>query len=875
MKINSISVFNFGKLKDFSLDFDSDLNIICERNGWGKSTITAFIKVMLYGFDNEGSRDEFVKERKRYFPWHGGTYGGSMTFTVDNRKYKLTRIFHEKQSLDEFDLRDFDTNMPSSDYSVNIGEELFKINSESFSKTVFIKQSDSAVTGVSGDINSKLGNISDSIDLNKFESALKLLQNKSNFLWPTRKTGEIYKLKNRASEIKGELKGVSSLEKSIDEVSERISEANSELKKFNDSLSEIKKQKDIAVQYEKNISIRKSYNQINQDVELKLKELNGAKAEFGDKIPGEDTISSWNDYSRDINVLETTMTTLSLDSDEQSKYESLSSLFALADINENELNSMIILSSELDEIKKSAAVYELSSDEKQKLDNYSKRFSKLENPLVSVREKLSKLNDINSIKAQVDALRDELKAMEKDITNLKKSRPFAYIAIAILLVIVSVGSLLVGGFKLPFVIAGLALLIMAILMTYLFVRKFNRIKNEINELDVSYKEAAGKLGTYEQKLTDANEDIEVFLDTIGEKTESGNYSLLLQNLMLDASEYETLVNKARNRNKYLTESKFDDKNNVVMEFARKLNVNFGNSVTGALSDINGKYQLYKSLSAKKKNYDRAKVDYDKLTAGLKESLVFHNVDPGLDLNKTIDRLNNLYADISYADKAYSDAVSTLNTFMENNPGFDKDAVMTEQTVTLESLIETERNIEQSVEGINARINTDKRTLMALTEDYERKQELADELEEIENAISDKTVVYDRLIKTQEFLGKAKENLTAKYMGPLLDGFKKYYTMLTGESADDYYLDANINLTRVIDGMQRETKALSVGYQDLDGMCMRLAMADAMYPDEKPVLVLDDPFVNLDDDKTAKLKEFLSNLSKEYQIIYMTCSDSRK
>ena len=57
-------------------------------------------------------------------------------------------------------------------------------------------------------------------------------------------------------------------------------------------------------------------------------------------------------------------------------------------------------------------------------------------------------------------------------------------------------------------------------------------------------------------------------------------------------------------------------------------------------------------------------------------------------------------------------------------------------------------------------------------------------------------------------------------------------------------------------------------------CMRLALVDAMYPDEKPFLVLDDPFVNLDEEKVVHGNELLSKIAGEYQILYFTCHSSR-
>ena len=49
MKLISCHIENFGKLHDWSHDFTSGSNVFCEDNGWGKSTLASFIKVMFYG----------------------------------------------------------------------------------------------------------------------------------------------------------------------------------------------------------------------------------------------------------------------------------------------------------------------------------------------------------------------------------------------------------------------------------------------------------------------------------------------------------------------------------------------------------------------------------------------------------------------------------------------------------------------------------------------------------------------------------------------------------------------------------------------------------------------------------------------------------
>ena len=93
MKLVQCKIENFGKLSDFSFDFSEGIHIICQKNGWGKSTLAAFIRVMFFGFENSGKKDKLINERKRFMPWQGGVYGGSITFEVKGKQYIMRRVF--------------------------------------------------------------------------------------------------------------------------------------------------------------------------------------------------------------------------------------------------------------------------------------------------------------------------------------------------------------------------------------------------------------------------------------------------------------------------------------------------------------------------------------------------------------------------------------------------------------------------------------------------------------------------------------------------------------------------------------------------------------------------------------------------------------
>ena len=85
-------------------------------------------------------------------------------------------------------------------------------------------------------------------------------------------------------------------------------------------------------------------------------------------------------------------------------------------------------------------------------------------------------------------------------------------------------------------------------------------------------------------------------------------------------------------------------------------------------------------------------------------------------------------------------------------------------------------------------------------------------------------------------------------------------------------DLEIQLER--QGQARELGYFSAGQVDAVMLCMRFALVDALFTEEKPFVILDDPFVNLDDAHTAQALELLQKLAQDRQIIYLVCNSSR-
>ncbi len=174
MKLISCYIENFGTFRHQSFSFEEGLNVYLEDNGWGKTTLAAFLKAMFYGLEYR-IRSKELYERPLYHPWQGGRFGGELVFQTEGLQYRVSRFFGKKASEDEFYLTDCATNKPSLRYSSLLGEELFGIDRDSFERSIFICLSQKAPS-MSDSIRSRLGSLLEaSGDGESFQDAVRAL----------------------------------------------------------------------------------------------------------------------------------------------------------------------------------------------------------------------------------------------------------------------------------------------------------------------------------------------------------------------------------------------------------------------------------------------------------------------------------------------------------------------------------------------------------------------------------------------------------------------------------------------------------------------------------------------------------------------------
>lgn len=196
------------------------------------------------------------------------------------------------------------------------------------------------------------------------------------------------------------------------------------------------------------------------------------------------------------------------------------------------------------------------------------------------------------------------------------------------------------------------------------------------------------------------------------------------------------------------------------------------------------------------------------------------------------------------------------------------------TVDINELQRTENDLQTQIDAYNA----DKAQLIAKIDKIQNEMSELDDCEARKiNLQTEKQTLEASLAAVQsamQFLQMANESLATKFLAPMKAGVKKYLQLLTDQNFDNLNLDTDFKIKFEEYGKLRAVEHYSRGYQNAIDLSMRFALIDALYQQEKPFIVLDDPFINLDEAKVAKAKSFLQILAKDYQLIYFTCHASR-
>ena len=286
MRLIDCYIENFGTLSDYKIKFDAGLNTILAENGYGKTTLSVFIKSMFYGLDTSRRTKYEENDRKLYSPWQKGRFGGSLTFEYSGKEYRIERTFMPRASDDTFALYDVKTGKLSEDFDENLGVKIFEIDVGGFLRTVFLSEANLSAVSDSQSIATKLSDlVGVDGDLSNMDEAIDLLENQRKIYSKRGGHGEIAEIKNKKSVLRTEINDIVRKKEEITEAEESLQKAKSERKRLTKARLDIEKERAQIEKRKIQRGYEKQYLSMKNALDLDKEKLNTYIAFFRGKIP--------------------------------------------------------------------------------------------------------------------------------------------------------------------------------------------------------------------------------------------------------------------------------------------------------------------------------------------------------------------------------------------------------------------------------------------------------------------------------------------------------------------------------------------------------------------------------------------------------------
>lgn len=872
MRLLSCHIENFGKLHDYSIDFSDNLIVVCEENGWGKSTFAAFIRAMLYGLEGERKRSLEENERKKYKPWQGGVFGGQLLFEVNGKKYQISRIFRDKEANDEFELRDAQTNLPSKDYSNKIGEEIFKINRESFMRTIFIGQN-ACETTATDDINAKIGNLADnSNDLNNFDLASARLTEIINSLTPNRISGSLAKRKTEIAIDERIVKNGQNIAESIDNYQKYLhseednyNELKIQLKEAGENQTKVSKQQALNAK-------KMEWSRLKKAVSDKSDDVRTIGANIPQDVPKIEEIKTGIAMCGNMNKVYERVLMYRLDDSEKEELSGLSLAFSGGVPKDEDIENKILKTSRLRKIEQEINADQMSQSEKERLEELEPYFN---NEQYNVSYITGNWNIRNNKKTALPSTQAALTTLRAS-ASAQSNKNVGINPLLLLGVIVCVLS--IALWIMISQLLGIAIVAVGIILILIGILENNKKKPEVIQPEI-LQEIENLSRIIEEDsafISKVDAETEDYLESHGRTFDENFVSAMLQEIMAESVEYASLKKKKEKSSDTTKTMELNALKREITDFLHQFQVlsseaNFSDDLYALKTNVS----RFLFLKDKKEKFEKSQSEFIMYHEDIVGFLNKYGYKPKQDFYNQLIDIQDVVNSYLNAENAQKIALSELKEFEANNDVSELNKThIDEDLPSLEDINQTIIKLTEEMEKIHNTIVDYNKTLENLQEQYDEWEDKCIQLNDLKKIQEEEQKKYDLVSMAKLKLSVAKETMTAKYADPILEGFSKYYTMISGNDAGKFHVDANTTVTVDELGKQREVAAFSYGYRDIIGFCLRMALVDAMYQEEKPMIIMDDPFVNLDDKKINGGMQFLEEIAKKYQIIYFTCSYTR-
>lgn len=188
---------------------------------------------------------------------------------------------------------------------------------------------------------------------------------------------------------------------------------------------------------------------------------------------------------------------------------------------------------------------------------------------------------------------------------------------------------------------------------------------------------------------------------------------------------------------------------------------------------------------------------------------------------------------------------------------------------LDRIIEEKRNSEKEAiqESSNANASVDVLLSDKTFSDYEEKCENA------QRRFDEQKTLLHHWLHIKDVYEKLKQNYNNNPVEGIGNSFLRYLGIITDGRIQSELPDiGKLNMRIYSNDNLLDFSKLSEGSKETVSLAFRLAVLDHLFPEGGGVIVFDDPFANMDIDRTARSCELIKECAKKHQVIFLTCDN---
>ena len=849
MRLLSYHIENYGKLHDQDGVFQDGVTCICEKNGFGKTTLSSFIKAMLYGLPSYTAKTKAFDDRQHFYPFSGGKFGGNLTFEKDGKTYKIERFFDKKSSKGD-EMLVYCNGAPSMEFGEDIGKALFGLDEESFQKTVFITADEIEIASTHA-INERL-NRTDFSEESGYDDAIAALEKAKKNLRAARGNND------KISEKTAQIREITAQIGNLREMSGGLETEYTERERLVKALAALESEQKSVNEQELLLQRWETLDTMAKQAEADAAALDALREKYPQGLPTEEERTLLREYIQKENLLQGGLATAEFEEDKNNALKALGEKFS-GGIPDEE-----IFAEKQKEVRKAAAlsaeIGALTAYQETERERVLKGRFGLKCPTEQELEKKRMLAETYKRKDS------ELKELSARLLQTAPKQEKGRGGKTVLALLISSIVLLGVGIALAFVVMAVGLALAAIggalgIIALLSnkgasgVTISSRLHLDAAALQTDLKETEGKLYA--------------FTAPYGYYSAAGaayDFAVLEE----DVKAYRTFEAAAQERMARLNE-KTAAHERLTAELLAFLQ-NFGAQSTDLQAGLNrvlADAEKYRSLQADKRTAVEKKEGFLKEREENRAAVSKLVEKYGLSQNAgTMDGLTELERAAESIEKYAQD----FARMQKNIEEYKAKNALDERPAALACAAE---EVYEEISRVrNDLVNCDKR--IAETERYvEQLPDLEAALERAEEQLTQYKEKHGLLSDVIDALKNAEQRLKDKYVAPIKDRFSHYAETIEKVLNEKISMDKDFRIMFERNGQSRDERHLSAGERAICALCLRLALIDNMYGDNQPFIVMDDPFVHLDEGHLADTVKLVKALGQNRQILYFCCHESRE